>query len=398
MSRTVYLFIVLMFASHFWNLKIFKFFINYDVSLISLLVLLVFGGIMYKPRHFIDIKNYSWFCKYLFGGIFISIFMVVMFHEQSLLQTLPVYRCFMPYLFIPMLFRLQPSVSELKKVIMWNCIIGIILTYISMRYYSLFIVDYASLEMAKQNIADKGSTDIISVAATNGFLGNILIFLALSDMIKKVSKTNVFIVMFCYSTCVYGQNRQSMIMVSIILIFSLYKMKGAQFNKLLIIICLGIIITTTSDIWYYLYNETIMDTNTEEYGRMRSIIYFTTEHNNDILCYLFGNGMDSRHSVYGQYIQFLGKEFSIWAGDLGIVGIWSIYGVLPLVAIVTLSIKAIMHKATPYFVKFMGAATFLSPFLMSISGGFVYWWAFLLYFYAYYDTLHQKVLVMKNKA
>jgi hypothetical protein len=131
---------------------------------------------------------------------------------------------------------------------------------------------------------------------------------------------------------------------------------------------------------------------------MASSRYFLFDHNPNLFCDIFGNGMDTKNSAYGQQLTFLGKNFAIWAGDLGVIGIWSVYGIIPVIVIYILSIKILIHKYMPLFVKFMASASFLMPGLMSLHRVHsILWWVFMLYFYAYFDSCYKRGLRLDCK-
>lgn len=72
--------------------------------------------------------------------------------------------------------------------------------------------------------------------------------------------------------------------------------------------------------------------------RLKSIIYYATEFQKGIFTQLFGNGCPSPHSGLGTKIIF--AEFNgYYASDIGIVGLWSYFGVLSVLAWIIIFIK-----------------------------------------------------------
>lgn len=72
--------------------------------------------------------------------------------------------------------------------------------------------------------------------------------------------------------------------------------------------------------------------------RFNSIIYYTTEFQKGIFTQLFGNGCPSPHSELGTKIIFA-KFNGYYASDVGIIGLWSYFGVLSVLAWIIIFIK-----------------------------------------------------------
>lgn len=383
MNRVIYLFVILILGSHFWNLKFFRSVSDHDSLVILNLLIYAYGYFKFKKRNFINSKHYSWFYKIGFVAMLLSAISVIVFHEQRTIDTIFVYRAQFPLLFFPLLFRIQPSIDEIKKSITLATIVYIILLYVSLVVPLLFV---DSVPEDSSNV-DFGYAFL---ARGNGMLWLYLFCFLLTDMSSKYTKKHIAILCIFIVTVIVIQNRQTIIYVFCILtIFSFTKTKNKSI-KVFLLIFLVIAVLYNFDIITSLYLETLENTKVEA-GRAISLPYFLFEHNDNIIIDIIGNGMDSKKSAYGQYLTDLGQNHSIWAGDLGIVGIWSIYGILPVVAILYLTVMILKSKKyMPQYVVFIAYATFLCPYLISFSGTDMYWWSFLLYFYAFHDTLYKR--------
>lgn len=374
-----------MLGSHFWNLKIFHSISDHDSLVILNLLMYAYGYFKFKKRNFINIKQYSWFYKIGFAAMLLSAISVIVFHGQRTIDTIFVYRAQFPLLLFPLLFRIQPSIDEIKKSITLATIVYIGLLYVSLVAPLLF-VDSVPEESSS---IDFGYTFL---ARGNGMLWLYFFCFLMSDLSFKYTKKQIVMLCLFIITVIVIQNRQTIIYVFCILTFFSFTKTKYKSIKVFLFIFLGIAILYNLDIITSLYLETIENTKAEG-GRAISLPYFLFDHNDNFIIDIIGNGMDSKKSAYGQYLTDLGKNYSIWSGDLGIVGIWSIYGVLPVAAILWLTIMVIKkRKHMPMYVVYIASATFLCPYLISFVGTNIYWWVFLLYFYAYYDTLHKRNL------
>ena len=387
MNKAVYLFILLMINAHFWNLKMFSSFSNHDTIVILNILMYAYGYFKYKRSYHIDSKQYSWFYKIAFFAMVLSAISVVVFHDQKTIDTIFVYRAQIPLLLMPLLFRIQPSIEDIKKAISWATVVYIVFFFVSLALPMLFAVS-APEESSGEDFG------YAFLARGNGMLWLYLFCFLLDDLSYQFSRKHLVMLCIFIFTVIVAQNRQTIIYVfAILLIFSMSKTKRKSI-KLFLMSFLVAAVLYNSNILTSLYLETI-DNTKADYGRAVSLPYFLYEHNENSIIDIIGNGMDSKKSAYGQYLTDLGKNYCIWTGDLGIVGIWSIYGILPVVAIVLLTVKVLKsHKYMPKSIVYIAMATFLCPYLISFAGGNLYWWAFLLYMYAYYDTLHRKKMMM----
>lgn len=372
-----------MLGSHFWNLKMFHSVSDHDSLVILNLLVYAYGYFKFKKRYFINSKHYSWFYRIGFAAMFLSAISVIVFHEQRVIDTIFVYRAQFPLLFFPLLFRIQPSINDIKKSITLATIVYIILLYVSLIAPILFVGSVPE---------NPSSVDFgyIFLAKGNGMLCLYLFCFLLTNLSSKYTKRQLVMLCVFVVTMIILQNRQTIIYIFCILMIFLFSKSRNMPIKIFILLFLCTAVLYNFNILTSLYLETIDNTKVEA-GRAISLPYFLFDHNENFFIDIIGNGMDSKKSAYGQYLTELGQNHSIWAGDLGIVGIWSIYGILPVIAILYLTIMVIKSKRyMPKYVVYVAYATFLCPYLISFMSTNIYWWAFLLYFYAYYDTLYKR--------
>jgi len=81
-----------------------------------------------------------------------------------------------------------------------------------------------------------------------------------------------------------------------------------------------------------LVTQTLTELNNPEYNRIKSFYFLITEFSKSWLGYIFGNGFASLKSSYGQYVHTL-KLQGIYQSDMGLIGLWSMFGVIAVYAI-----------------------------------------------------------------
>lgn len=377
-----WLLLVFIVSSNYFNLRIFVNLQNYDLSIIINALLILYGFMHYKKGTFINTQNYNWFFWLMTVSMILSCISVVIFHEQRILDSIMVYRSQIFLLYLPLLFYIQPPICEIRKAVIIYTTTFIILLYISLAIPSIFN------KMNFENSLE--TTDLPFLVKSNGLLWNMMFFFLLPESFKKITKYNLILIMLFLLTVILIQNRQTIIYISIITLYTIFKIKSKIYIKWIILLGCVIIIARTSYIFDFLINETKQDTQIDG-GRAISLPYFIYDHNPNIIVDFIGNGMDSKKSAYGRYLTELGKNYAIWSGDLGIVGVWSIYGLLPVFAIGLLVVKILkQRKNMPYFVTYIASSLFLCPFLLSITESNFLWWALLMYFYAYFETCNKR--------
>lgn len=399
MNKTAYIFILLLFTVNFWNIGAFSILLNQDIQLVVLTVVMLIGFLTYRKQNFIDKKKYSWFYKLIIAGIVLSLIPLVLFRGQGLVESVLVYRNYVGLLIFPLLFYIQPKPQEIITALKWNCIFTIFFVLLSIVDQSLFfVVDEAKLLNEEQRIARTDSYDTIILASGNGLLFYVYYAICLMNMIKKPTPVNVNWVIVCYGITILYQNRQQLILATLLLLYAVWHIRERKWARYLMVVGGILLFFYSIDMWQSLFFETADDVDNKDTGRMASLVYFLFQHNQNIFEYILGNGMPTLHSQYGQMIFDLGERFAIWSGDLGVIGIWSNFGILPLIAIYALCIRVLKKQMLPYSLKFVATFPFVIPFLQAIHNfQWLCFWAFFVYLYAFYDTAYKKQMLIDPK-
>ena len=103
-------------------------------------------------------------------------------------------------------------------------------------------------------------------------------------------------------------------------------------------------------------------------ARERAILFFLTDFFPSDIAYILGNGMDHMRSEYGLRVA-LYKRFGLYQSDIGIIGEYTIYGVLFVIGALIMIVKMIKFKLSEqlYFVKYFAMNVVL---LLPLSGFF----------------------------
>jgi hypothetical protein len=118
-----------------------------------------------------------------------------------------------------------------------------------------------------------------------------------------------------------------------------------RYGTLLII---ALIIGTTIPQWLKLFQETSSQLGDDQYNRILAYNYFLFQACPSAIYYFTGTGMISAHaSSIMKDLMYAGIHNS----DVGFVGLWNHYGILPVIATVIVAVKG-LKKGSPLYLKF----------------------------------------------
>ncbi len=385
MSRTIYVFICLLLSVNFWNLSIISRIINNDINLILTLLWSVIPFFVYAPLNDAVKLNHARNMKFIYFiiiGIFISTFSAYVFWGQGVFTTFIAQRWLYSFLLLPSLLYVAPSEDEVFKSLGWISVATIAVWGISIVAPTLISsIGQDAIERASEN----KTTDIGFYVVGVRFVLLYFFFLthkyiANFSMNTFLKATALFAFIFLY------QNRSLLIGAVIVYAYSLLKFRsrykiGILATQLLILI-IGLVLT--KDIWYGLIEESQKQLADQDYNRWKALSYYLFEYSPNWFCYIFGNGMPSGgNSVLGN-LYWSNMEKGIFASDLGMIGMWTMYGVIPLFTIYYVLVKNLIKKQFPLYLKFVSFHILLIPtiFQYGKNPGILFF-SIIIYLYVY---------------
>lgn len=136
--------------------------------------------------------------------------------------------------------------------------------------------------------------------------------------------------------------------------------------------------------------------------RLVAAHYFLYDFFPNKISYFFGNGADSLNSSYGLWIQYLKYVRGLYQSDVGIIGDFSKFGILYILACLSITIKVFRAKLPEYysFIKLI----FAGMILASLTGLFPFGdassivaFSFLLYLFDVYKNKTGNEVFMESK-
>ena len=329
------------------------------------------------------------FWWFLFG-ILLSFIPAQIYYGQSFLQSFFTYRRFFELVAFPILIALRPNEKELRTSLYAFSVLFLILCLIV-----TFIAPGLVVIPEKRNLVENGDYVHVLAGVRHVFLAFIF---ALHRAIRQGGIKYYGWVFFLFLVLFLAQNRTSLIAAVFVLCFVLFSMKMSSRKLILmamLFISAGLMILYTADQWRALYFETLNQLNNPEYNRIKSLVYMTGSRS--ILRYLLGDGFIS--ADVNPLIHIL-QESGIDHSDVGLLGLWHQFGVLPVVVVLVITFKGFSPRKS-FLVK--ASAIYTLTGILSLSyiafGETLLWFSCYLYlYYASSSPQFQEPLTNQRKA
>jgi len=187
----------------------------------------------------------------------------------------------------------------------------------------------------------------------------------LQSLKVNVNRLIVFFIFFWFIFFLVG-NRTTILTVTLLSCYFLFSLNKG--NKILLIIGVGLIVFIVGtlvferlELWY---TEALEQVSDDDYNRNKALIYYLNDYSRSILGYIFGNGFASGRSDFGKLL-FSNMDNGIFQSDLGLLGLWTHYGVLIIFLILRVLYSALKLKKVAIELFLMGWHVIIANILFS---------------------------------
>lgn len=311
------------------------------------------------------------FWIYLFG-ILLSYIPALLYYGQSFTQSFFTNRRIFEFTAFPILIALRPTERELRTALYAFSVVYLVLT--------LFVTYFApSWVFLPPEVSFIEEGDYVHILSGIRHVSLAFIF-AFHRMTTVGNRSSFAWTLFLFAVLFLVQNRTSLLAAIFMGGFFIFSMKMSA-RKLIII---GVIVLTlvlmavyTSGQWGQLYQMTVSQIVNPEYNRNKALAYmFSTR---TPLQYLLGEGFIS--AKVNPIIPTL-QESGIYHSDVGLVGLWHMYGVIPVAVVIVMSIKGLSRRKS-FAVR--AAAIYILTGTLTLSffafGETLLWLSIFLYMY-----------------
>lgn len=354
-------------------------------AIVMVFLLLLIYRIYYSETPY---KQYFKTEVYLFLlSVFFSMFIAYYYHGQDFKTTLVVQRFMYFYTFYFLLHEIGMKFEVLEKII-------IVLAGAYLLFFMVQYVIFPTILFDVRIDVDRGTLRIFlpgSAFLMYAYFKFLQLFLS-----KQKLKYAIYVFVIFIVGVVLPGTRQ--ILASITFLTMIFILFNKQVRSRFFIIILSVIAGIS--IFFILYDMfmelillTQMETSSSDETNVRvlAMIFFLNEFMPADIAYIFGNGQDSLNSGFGKQVHFYKLFYGFFQSDIGIIGDYTKFGVLFVIAQVSIFLKVFFWKLHPDldFLKYLFFSFFLTWFsgrnMFGNSSGIVFM-MLILYMVDYYKT------------
>jgi len=390
MKKSTYIFISLLLSVNCWNIS-FLYNILKDDGFLVLTLLWVFSSFYFFNGKKKALSLYTFrYRKYQYGifiGIFISTFSAFFYWQQSIITTLIAQRAIYEFVLLSALLYVEPTDKDIIKPLKWISI-GTIITWA----ISVFAPQYIYTTETSFLEMEKGEFSRLGLYINGSHLVVVYLYFLIQEYIESFSlKKFSYALLLVLFFVLYG-NRSLIIGIFLILMYSITKIKSS--HKTLIIAFISLILIAgifySASYWITTIERSQSDLTDSDYNRWKALDYYLFEYSPNLFCYIFGNGMPSGgNSTFGN-LMWDNMENGIYSSDLGMIGMWSSYGIIPLLIIYSIVITVLYKSHFPLMLKFICFHILLVPTIFDFQGHpGIALFCLIIYLYAYYNEYNK---------
>lgn len=392
MNKSTYIFILVFLASNCLDIKPFGDWLMLSKGVVGLLILffwMVLGILLFPKR-----ENWGQLVKknipvvLILLGVVLSMIPAYIVYGQPYGTSLIAYRIQFYWLVIPVFLYVHPSELSIVKALN---IFGVlfILTALLRTFVcpSWFYASDSMLEYAERHDED--------VICGSGFQLVLIPFYYYCNMARdKISlKTALTLLAFLIAFLII-QNRSTLFVAVVIAAYS-FMSKGGFAKMVFLFIVVTFMLIGTQSIWLGLVEETTAQLTDSDYVRLRSIEYYLFEANKSWMTVLLGHGLLSAYTT--SLMEDL-REMGIYNSDVGFIGYWNQFGLIPIAVFILSILKALTSKFCSFQVKALGTHILICALTVSYFGTVtgILWFAFFYYLYIESGYKNQSISVLFN--
>ncbi len=387
MSRARYLYIYLVLLSNIFAIIPFGYLLDigrgFPFLVIQLFWLLLGYTNVVKsgPLPGLNTFRYKKIVLYIYISVVPSIFMAKEYFDQSFLQSLISYRNLLLFLAIPTFLTIRPTIYDIMRSLYWYAwtflIVSLLRTFLPFQFYTL-----SEREIDGVNaIMSKDSSDFLFYYSYSCISSLVIpLYYYCVRLWKKYDKKDAFKVLLIYFILVIVQNRSTLFPATIVVGITLLKcrIKPVYIKPILIVISSIVIIYFSGNIIYNLVEQTDREMGSSYDPRILAMDYFLDFDRLSILEILFGTGNISFQT--SDYVQNLQQDH-IHYSDVGFVGFWSQYGILPIIIFSYYLIKCLLVKKMPTYLKLVSIHILICTVTISYFDMPIHMIWFILFYY-----------------
>jgi len=397
MRKSIYIFIAFVLSLRFWDISFIVTKLPPDVILVFTWAWIMFGVFYFnadtKRLKSLNSFKYNKVLVYIFLGIVISMFSALYFGKQALMITLFSQRTIYSFIFLPAILFIQPTEKDIINAL--RLVTGItMIVWVIVHINPGFV--YIDESMLDKVVVEKETLTTKLAFYVNGIY--FVIFYAyykMGEYIKRFTWDDFIEASLVVFFILLYQNRSMILMIAPIYVYTLFKFRSEYKSTIIAVlsILLVLVVIFTSDIWLLLIHNTQKDLNEPGYNRWLAVYYYFGHYSPNWFCYVFGNGYPSGGKSPLGNLMWANFAKGIYTSDLGMVGMWVDFGIIPLIGIYSVVINVLRKRIFPLYLKFICLHVLLVPTIFHFwSNPCISFFVVIFYLYAYYTERNKKII------
>lgn len=382
MSKTTYLYIYLVMLASFFYVVPFGYLatINRGAPFLVLeLLWLVYGKYKYERRNLLYKAEYSHFNLILFLCILPSAFMAYRLFNQGVMQSLISYRNLFLFYAIPVFLKIEFSTKNVIRACSYFAVTALItgiLQKLEVPWLFYFSEGMESIVMGTRMNED----EVLHIEGPEIVL--IPLYFYCQKLYHKFSYKTLWWVVILFGIIFAGQNRSTLFPAAIVVgaTFIFSDFKPVLLKYLIIAAIFAVAIYVLKDSFLNLIELTNTQVTSTYDPRVIAMNYFFDFDRMSLGEILFGTGNISFQT--SNYVKNL-QDAHIHYSDVGFVGFWSQYGILPVLLFIYFLVKGLLDKKIPAYVRVTAAHILICGVTISYFDTPIHMIWFILYFYLY---------------
>lgn len=313
-------------------------------------------------------------------ALVMSIIMAYNFWGQDFKTSILLYRHHIWILYLPLMLYIKPTLKSISTAF-FALTITALCVWIGQ---ATGFIQVTFRESIRGEIIDEtnefGGYSIYAVRIIT-----FAFYIFLYEMAMKFSSKSLIKVLITFTVILLASQRALLLFALPLMAYTfIYKIKLKRTYKTIIIftfiVAVIVFFAQTKDVWLSFINETTEQLGDKDYNRWMAVDYFFNYYNSGLLSAIFGNGFLSMHNYGGRQLHELAYG-GIFIDDIGMIGVWVRYGIIPLVLTYYIVIKVLKSKTMPLYMKFICIHIGFLPTAWTLIGHHYFVLIFIMYLY-----------------
>lgn len=330
----LWLFILLLLSVEVFNLNAISGFLNPNACFgFSLGILfLLFTFFIRIPVW--DIGKSMWPVIWIMIGTALTFIPAYYYYGQDFSRSFLTNRHMFMIWMVPVLYSIRPTLREIRQAFYAFTILYFVLSLV-VTFVDPYLIPHSEVEP----FVEEG--DFVHILPGIRLLV-IALILALNECRKHLTTKNLVMAVFIFGVIFMVQNRTALLTALIVIFLAIRRTGNARARLIGIAfgILLGVILVVyTATQWDLLIQRTIEELSDPEYNRNKAYAYMFAERN--LTRYILGDGFIS---TYSNPLMTQLQESGIFFSDVGMIGFWNQYGLIPTIALLVFFFKGLAAK------------------------------------------------------